>query len=83
MIAPKTKAAPTMEELLREALAQRTESLRAIGRATGVPNPPLVRFLAGKQTLRLDTACKLAAYFGIECRQRKGKKKPTAEVRGA
>jgi plasmid maintenance system antidote protein VapI len=54
-----------MTDLLLKCLTERTESLRAIGRAAGVPNPPLVRFLAGKQTLRLDTAEKLAAYFGI------------------
>jgi len=66
---------PTMTELLRAALAERTESLRAIERATGVANPPLVRFLAGKQTLRLDTAEKLAAYFGIEVRRPKPKRK--------
>ena len=63
-----------MTELLRQALAERTESLRAIERATGVPNPPMVRFLAGKQTLRLDTAEKLAAYIGIEVRRRHKKR---------
>lgn len=65
-----------MTELLREALAE-CESLRAVERATGVKNPSLVRFLAGKQSLRLDKADALAKHFGIECkrppRKRKGK----------
>ena len=62
-----------MTQLLREALAE-CESLRAVERATGVKNPSLVRFLAGKQSLRLDKADVLAEYFGIESRQaRKGK----------
>jgi len=29
--------------------------------------------MQGKQSLRLDVADKLAAYFGLEVRQRKGK----------
>lgn len=64
-----------MTELLRDALADRKEAFRAIEAATGVPNPSLVRFLAGKQSLRLDLADRLAAYFGIEVRRsREGRK---------
>lgn len=65
-----------MTELLREALAERKEAFRAIEAATGVPNPSLVRFLAGRQSLRLDMADKLAAYFGIEVTRpsRKGRR---------
>ena len=56
-----------MTEALRSALRERTESLRAIERATGVPHPSLIRFLAGK-SLRLDIADRLATYFGIDVR---------------
>jgi plasmid maintenance system antidote protein VapI len=64
----------TMTDLLRKALAE-VESLRVVERATGVPNPSLSRFVRGEQSLRLDLADKLAAYFGIECRRtrRKGR----------
>ncbi len=61
-----------MTTLLKQALSE-ADSLRAVERATGVKNPCLVRFLQGKQSLRLDLAEKLAAYFGIECRRKKQK----------
>jgi plasmid maintenance system antidote protein VapI len=68
-----TKEKKTMTELLLQALMD-AESLRGVERATGVKNPSLVRFLQGKQSLRLDLADKLAVYFGIECRQTRRKK---------
>jgi hypothetical protein len=63
-----------MTRLLKEALSE-VDSLRAVERATGIKNPSMVRFLQGKQSLRLDLADKLAEYFGIECRRarRKGR----------
>ena len=61
-----------MTELLAEALAE-AESLRGVERATGVKNPCLVRFLQGKQSLRLDLADKLAEYLGIESRRTRRK----------
>ena len=69
-----SKAKTTMTGLLKQALSE-VDSLRAVERATGVKNPSLVRFLQGKQSLRLDLADKLAAYFGIESRRtrRKGR----------
>ncbi|MEI7836464.1 MAG: hypothetical protein WCK05_08630 [Planctomycetota bacterium] len=63
-----------MTELLRQALAE-AESLRGVERATGLKNPSLVRFLRGDQSLRLDLADKLAAYFGIECRRTRRKER--------
>jgi plasmid maintenance system antidote protein VapI len=57
---------PTMTRLLREALAERGESLRAVADATGVNHVSILRFLAGKQSLRLDMADRLAVHFGIK-----------------
>ena len=62
----------TLTELLRESLAQ-VVSIREVERDTGVQRSSLARFMAGTQSLRLDKADALAAYFGIECR-RVGKK---------
>lgn len=75
-IMSKKQAEPMMTELLLEALRD-CESLRGVGRATGVPQPCLSRFLAGKGSLRLDNADALARHFGIKVvrprgRQRKG-----------
>ena len=62
-----------MTGLLREAL-KGADSLYAVAKASGVQKASLLRFLRGDQSLRLDLADKLAAYFGIECRRipRKG-----------
>ncbi len=49
------------------------QTIRGIARETGLKHPTLVRFLQGKQSLRLDKADALAAYLGIECRL-KGRK---------
>ena len=66
---------PTMTQLLLDALAERKESLRAIEAAAGVNHVSMVRFLAGKQSLRLDLADRLAGYFGIESKRRARRKK--------
>ena len=63
----------TMTALLREALAEAVEggqSIRSVGRETGLKHPALLKFLRGEQSLRLDLADRLAAYLGIECRRR-------------
>ena len=63
--------------LLRQAVNEALESgqsLRQIARESGLQHPPLLRFLRGEQSLRLDKAEMLADYLGIECR-RTGKRK--------
>jgi plasmid maintenance system antidote protein VapI len=59
--------ATTLTELLRQALAE-AESLAGIERAIGLKRQSLGRFLHRRQSLRLDLADRLAAYFGIESR---------------
>jgi plasmid maintenance system antidote protein VapI len=59
---------PTMTELLRDALAK-AGSFYPIEAATGVKRQSMMKFVRGEQSLRLDMADKLAAYFGIECRR--------------
>ncbi len=75
----KAQAKTTMTDALRRALAD-CESVRAVSRATGVPQCSLSRFVTGKQSLRLDMADRLAEYFGVEVHpprrgsRRKGRK---------
>ena len=57
-----------MTELLRQAITD-ADSLLGIARDTGVQRASLRRFRDGEQSLRLDLADKLAAYFCIESRQ--------------
>lgn len=66
-----SKGERTMTETLKRAIAQSDLPLQRIEKATGVKRGSIMRFTAGKQSLRLDMADKLAAYFGIECRQRR------------
>lgn len=53
-----------MTELLRQAIAD-ADTLLGIERDTSVKRAALRRFRDGEQSLRLDIADKLAAYFGI------------------
>jgi hypothetical protein len=61
-----------MTEILRDALNQALadQSLRAVARGAGVPQPSLTRFLHGS-SLRLDVAEKVAAFLGLELRPRR------------
>lgn len=54
-----------MTDVLLKALEESDESLYSIAKATGLDKAALGRFVAGKQSLRLDIADKLAAHFGL------------------
>ena len=56
-----------MTDLLRDALAE-APSLRGVERATGVKHQSMMKFLRREQSLRLDMADRLAAYFRIVSR---------------
>lgn len=63
-----------MTELLRECL-ENAPSIRAVAGATGLKHPSLIRFARGDQSLRLDLADRLAAYFELEIRRSPQRKK--------
>jgi plasmid maintenance system antidote protein VapI len=52
-------------DVLRRAILDSGLPLLRIAEATGVERASLSRFVAGKRSLRLDMADKLAAYFGL------------------
>lgn len=59
-------AIPTpISAVLRRAIRDSGLALKAIERETGVQRASLSRFVAGKQSLRLDVADKLAAYLRL------------------
>lgn len=62
-----------MTDTLKRAIKASGQSNYAICKATGLDISAFGRFMAGKQSLRLDKADLLAEYFGIECRM-KGKR---------
>lgn len=55
-----------MATALRQAILESGLPLLRIANETGVQRASLSRFLRGKNSLRLDMADKLAAYFGLE-----------------
>jgi plasmid maintenance system antidote protein VapI len=66
-----------ISDLLRRTVAQAIEERRtnykALERETGVTRASIMRFVRGSQSLRLDMADKLAAYFGLELQPAKRK----------
>jgi plasmid maintenance system antidote protein VapI len=69
----KKQPAP-ITDLLRETIIASKLPMKALERETGVQRLSIARFVEGRQSLRLDVADKLAAYFGLELRtKRKGR----------
>jgi plasmid maintenance system antidote protein VapI len=67
-----------ISDLLRRtvsgAVAAERTNYKALERETGVTRASIMRFVRGSQSLRLDMADRLAAYFGLELRpKRKGR----------
>ena len=56
----------TLSEALRAAIVDSGMSLRQIAEETGLRHPSISRFLAGKTSLRLDLADRLAEFFGLQ-----------------
>lgn len=63
-----TKAQTTMTERLRQAIAESDLPMMTLAAETGLERTSLLRFARGDQSLRLDCADKLAAFFGLELR---------------
>ncbi len=60
---------------LRDAIVQSELSFLAIERETGVKRQSIMWFVRGERSLRLDMADKLAAYFGLELKPTKRRKR--------
>jgi plasmid maintenance system antidote protein VapI len=54
-----------ISDVLRRAIAESTVAYKTLERATGVQRASIMRFARGSQSLRLDKADRLAAYFGL------------------
>jgi plasmid maintenance system antidote protein VapI len=54
-----------ISDVLRQAIIDSGLPLLQIAEKTGVERASLSRFVAGKRSLRLDMADKLAAFFGL------------------
>ncbi len=54
-----------ISDLLRRTIAESGVSYNALQQETGVTRASVMRFVRGSQSLRLDMADRLAAYFGL------------------
>jgi plasmid maintenance system antidote protein VapI len=61
----KSKQAGPITDLLRQTIIESGMPMKALARETGVQRLSIMRFVRGVQSLRLDVADKLAAYFGL------------------
>ncbi len=69
-----TPPAP-ITDLLRETIIASKIPLLTLAQETGVQRASIGRFIRGTNSLRLDVADKLAAYFGLALQPIKAKKK--------
>jgi transcriptional regulator with XRE-family HTH domain len=61
----KSKAQPTLTDVLRAAIQKSGLTLYRIGNATNIDPTNLGRFVRGELYIRLDKADRLAAYLGL------------------
>ena len=66
-----------ISDLLRRTIAGSNVPYQRLERETGVQRASIMRFVRGTQSLRLDKADKLAAYYGLELRPAKQRRKGT------
>jgi len=59
-----------ISDLLRQSIAVSGVSYNALQKETGVTRASIMRFVRGDQSLRLDVADRLAAYFDLELQKR-------------
>jgi plasmid maintenance system antidote protein VapI len=59
-----------ISNLLRRTIAESGISYNALQRETGVTRASIMRFVRGNQSIRLDMADRLAAFFDLELRKR-------------
>ena len=59
-----------ISDLLRHTIAESGVSYNAMQKETGVTRASIMRFVRGDQSLRLDVADRLAAFFDLELRKK-------------
>lgn len=59
-------ARKTITDALRDAINESEIPSKTLARETGIPHPSIIRFRRGDQTIHLDAADKIAAYFNLE-----------------
>jgi plasmid maintenance system antidote protein VapI len=60
-----------ISDLLRQTIVESGVSYNALQKQTGVTRASIMRFVRGDQSIRLDMADRLAAFFKLELGKRK------------
>ena len=61
----KTQRPSPLTDTLKDAIIKSGIPYKTLGRETGVQRSSIQRFIDGRQSIRLDVADRLAAYFGL------------------
>ena len=69
-----TPISDLLRRTIRAAVEAGRTNYKSLERETGVTRASIMRFVRGSQSLRLDMADKLAAFFGMELRTGRGRK---------
>jgi plasmid maintenance system antidote protein VapI len=63
------KPSESMTDVLRRTIIESGVTYKALSRETGVARASIQRFVDGRQSIRLDMADRLAAYFRLTIRK--------------
>ena len=66
-----SRSIPPISDLLRRAITESDISYKALQKETGVTRASIMRFVRGDQSLSLDMADRLAAFFDRESRRKR------------
>jgi plasmid maintenance system antidote protein VapI len=75
MSKPTTPITDLLLRTIRDAVEAGQTNYKALQRETGLTRGSIMRFVAGKQSLRLDMADRLAVRFGLELRVKRRERK--------
>ncbi len=68
-----TMKTATITEILKRTIAESGISYKSLSRETGVARASIQRFIDGRQSMRLDMADRLAAFFDLELGEKRAK----------
>jgi plasmid maintenance system antidote protein VapI len=77
------KQAASITDVLKNAVIESGISYKALSRETGVARASIQRFVDGRQSIRLDMADRLAAFFGLNLVERKTSKPGREAIRSS
>jgi len=75
-----SKPKSPITDVLKRAIVESGITYKALSRQTGVARASIQRFVDGRQSIRLDMADRLAAFFGLAVVSSDGVKRPKSQT---